>query len=48
MEALRSMVPPDDLKLATGQTELCSGRGQRIGVSVPRCKDVCKDSLDTL
>lgn len=46
MEALQTMVLPDDLKLATGQNELCSGREDRIGVNVPSY--VCKDDLDTL
>lgn len=46
MEALITMVVPDDLKLTTGQSELCSERKQQIGINVPSY--VCKDDLDTL
>lgn len=44
MEALGTMVLPDDLKLTTGQNELCSGREQRIAVNI--LSYVCKDDLD--
>lgn len=35
MEALRAMVLPDDLKLATGQSGLYSRREQRMKVNIP-------------
>ena len=34
MEAQRTMVLPDDIKLATAQDELYSGREERIGANV--------------
>lgn len=46
MAALITMVVPDDLRLTTGQRELCSERKQRIGINVPSY--VCKGDLDTL
>lgn len=40
------MVLPDDLELAIGQDELCSGKEERIGVHVLSC--MCRNDPNTL
>lgn len=45
MEALGTVVLPDDFKVATGQSELYSGKEQRRGVNIPSY--VAKDDLES-